>query len=271
MVQGIAYSAFSPLFYDETQMKQSELAEQQFGNMAQSYLTSAVHANGQDLEMAAKVVARYANANVLDLGCGAGHVSFAVAPRATMVTAFDPSQQMLDVVASAAAARDLSNIATVFGRAEDLPFANESFDVVITRFSAHHWADVPAALEEVYRVLRPTGVLVVIDIVAPEIPLYDTILQTVEILRDASHVRDYRTAEWTAMLDTVGLHSIVRDKWKLKMAFDEWVARMRTSDERVVAIHSIFNAASDEAVSWFSIEANHSFVIEAALFEAKKD
>jgi hypothetical protein len=63
---------------------------------------------------------------------------------------------------------------------------------------------VPAALREMRRVIKPQGTLVIIDVVALESPLCDTLLQTVEILRDASHVRDYRASEWSAMLQQAG-------------------------------------------------------------------
>ena len=56
-----------------------------------------------------------------------------------------------------------------------------------------------------YRVLKPGGSLVVVDVVASESPLADTALQTLEMLRDPSHVRDYRVSEWLVMLADAGL------------------------------------------------------------------
>jgi ubiquinone/menaquinone biosynthesis C-methylase UbiE len=251
-------------------MKQTGLVTEQFGNTAQAYLTSTVHASGADLEAIRQAVARYRQPKVLDLGCGAGHVSFAAAPVALAVTAYDLSEKMLEVVAASAAQRGLSNIVTVPGRAESLPFADASFDVVATRFSAHHWGDVPAAMREMRRVLRPGGIVLVIDIVAPENPLHDTVLQTLELLRDASHVRDYRVSEWQTMFDQAGFAHACESTWRLRMAFDEWIARMRTPSERVAAIRSVLDGAAEEARAHFSVEADHSFWIDAALFEARK-
>ena len=68
--------------------------------------------------------------------------------------AYDLSAQMLDVVAQAAEVRQLKNI-TTRGYAESLPFADNAFDIVISRYSAHHWHDVGAALREVNRILKP--------------------------------------------------------------------------------------------------------------------
>jgi SAM-dependent methyltransferase len=206
----------------------------------------------------------------LDLGCGAGHVSFAAAPFAASITAYDLSEQMLAVVYTSAQQRHLANIAVKQGAAEQLPFPDATFDVVVTRFSAHHWSDVPAAMQEVHRVLRPDGVAVVIDIVASENPLHDTTLQAVELLRDASHVRDYRASEWAAMFDAANFSFQQVSVWRLKMVFGDWIARMRTPVERVVAIRSLLDSAPEETRSLFSVEKDYSFFIDAALFEAKK-
>src|SRR5260370_27055293 len=91
------------------------------------------------------------------MGCGAGHVSFAVAPHAASVVAYDIAEQMLATVAAAAQERGLANITTQQGPAERLPFADATFERVLSRMSAHHWHDVPAALKEVRRVLKPGG------------------------------------------------------------------------------------------------------------------
>src|SRR6185312_8172905 len=63
----------------------------QFGSRAAAYLTSAVHAQGRDLEALAALAHGRSEARVLDLGCGGGHVSFAVAPHVGEVVAYDLS------------------------------------------------------------------------------------------------------------------------------------------------------------------------------------
>lgn len=251
-------------------MKQAAVVAEQFGNTAASYLTSSVHAQGADLEAVRDIARKLQDPEVLDLGCGGGHISFTVAPHAASVTACDLSAQMLEVVAASAAERDLHNIRTEQAQAEHLPFPDASFDLVVTRFSAHHWLHVPSGLREMQRVLRPGGMVVVIDIVASEIALHDTTLQAVELLRDASHVRDYRVSEWAAMFADAGFaHEYIRG-WKLRMVFDEWIARMRTPPQRVAAIRSLFDTAPEESRAYFAVQDDYSFDIDAAFFTARK-
>ncbi|SUX59758.1 methyltransferase [Citrobacter amalonaticus] len=129
--------------------------EKQFGSQANAYLTSAVHATGRDLQRLAERLSAFPHASVLDMGCGAGHASFIAAQNVKQVVAYDLSSQMLDVVAQAAKEKGLANITTRQGYAESLPFEDAVFDVVISRYSAHHWHDVGRALREVNRVLKP--------------------------------------------------------------------------------------------------------------------
>ena len=86
--------------------------EKQFGSQANAYLSSAVHASGRDLVRLGERLAAVPHAHVLDLGCGAGHASFTAAQQVAQVTAYDLSSQMLEVVAEAAKAKGLNNIAT---------------------------------------------------------------------------------------------------------------------------------------------------------------
>ena len=131
-----------------TQSRHEAVVERQFGAQANAYLNSAVHAQGEEFAQLRERLSDSSGARVLDLGCGAGHVSFHVAPLAGEVVAYDLSEQMLAVVASAAAERGLGNILTHQGVAEQLPFEDGEFDFVFSRYSAHHWRDVGQALRE---------------------------------------------------------------------------------------------------------------------------
>ncbi len=179
--------------------------EKQFSSQASEYLTSTVHASGQDLQRLAVRLADYPDASVLDMGCGAGHASFVAAQNVSTVVAYDLSAHMLDVVAQAAEARQLKNITTRQGYVESLPFADNAFDIVISRYSAHHWHDVGAALREVNRVLKPGGLLIVMDVMSPGHPVRDIWLQTVEALRDTSHIRNHASGEWLTLISEANL------------------------------------------------------------------
>jgi ubiquinone/menaquinone biosynthesis C-methylase UbiE len=255
-------------------MEHQGKVEQQFGAQAQAYLGSTVHAQGADLQQLAALAAAQAEgrARILDLGCGAGHASFAVAPHAASVTAYDLSADMLGVVAEAARVRGLDTIRTRQGPAERLPFADAEFDLVISRYSAHHWSDPAAALAEAARVLHPDGILCIIDVVGPEGPhtaLLDTHLQAVELLRDVSHVRDYAPREWLTMLHNAGLTAEETRRWRIDIEFASWLARMRTPAALESALRQLWAGAPDEVRRHYAVTATLDFQLEAAMFTAR--
>src|SRR6185437_1952579 len=144
----------------------------------------AVHAQGEDLKELAEFASANKFAHALDLGCGGGHASFAVAPHVGEITAYDLSAEMLSAVAQEAGNRGLSNLKTQQGTVEKLPFPDASFDFVVTRFSAHHWHDIRAGLREARRVAKKGAAAMFMDAVPPPNPLLDTFIQTIEMLRD---------------------------------------------------------------------------------------
>ena len=248
----------------------TQVVQKQFGEQASAYLSSAVHAQGTEFALLQAELAGHGAARLLDLGCGAGHVSFHVAPLVKEVVAYDLSRQMLDVVAAAAADRGLGNIRTVHGAAERLPFADGEFDFVFSRYSAHHWSDLGLALREVRRVLKPGGVAAFVDVLSPGSPLLDTYLQTVEVLRDTSHVRDYSAAEWMRQLSEAGLHVRNSSRQRLRLEYTSWVERMRTPAPLRAAILELQQAMGQEVRDYYEIQADGTFSTDVLVVWAER-
>jgi len=101
---------------------------------------------------------------VLDVGTGPGVLLVEIARRRSdlRLTGVDLSSDM-----AAAAERNLSEFGaratTCVGDVTDLPFPDQSFDLIVSSFSLHHWDDPDAAVPELARVLRPGGRLYIYD------------------------------------------------------------------------------------------------------------
>lgn len=239
----------------------------QFGPRAKAYVESAVHSQGADLARIADVASALRPARALDLGCGGGHVTYAMAPHARETVACDLSAEMLAAVRDTAAARGLGRVTTVQSSAEELRFDDASFDMLGCRYSAHHWQDVDAGLREARRVLKPGAPALFVDVVSSDAPLIDTHLQAVELLRDTSHVRDYSEAEWREKLATAGFVVQQVGTWRLRMDFPVWIARMATPDPLATAIRLVQDSAPEEVRRHFAIEPDGSFMLDMAMFE----
>jgi ubiquinone/menaquinone biosynthesis C-methylase UbiE len=138
-----------------------------FGSWANSYndsiLQRLVFAPMQDFTLHDVMAARPTPAAILDIGCGTGLLlrrASQLFPGAQL-TGIDAAEQMV-LVAQASVPQGLSlHFARAF--AEQLPFPNAAFDLVLTTMSFHHWADQERALHEVCRVLSPGGIFALAD------------------------------------------------------------------------------------------------------------
>ncbi len=228
-------------------------AERQFGPIAAAYAASPIHASGPDLAALIDAAGLFGHERVLDIGCGADHTALAAAPRAAAVTAVDVTPEMLETAARLAAERGITNITFRRADASDLPFPDDSFDVVTSRYSAHHFADPARAVAEAARVLRPGGRLLLADTVAPDRPALDTFFNAAELLRDGSHVRNWRIAEWMGFMAAVGFEPALRSEWTIDLDGPSWVARSQTPPDMVAALRALFRAATPEASAAFAI------------------
>lgn len=97
---------------------------------------------------------------VLDLASGNGEPALSLARRVApdgRVMATDLNEGMLSALRANAAADHVTNIETKVCDAHELPFADGSFDLVTSRFGVMFFADTPAALREIKRVMKPAG------------------------------------------------------------------------------------------------------------------
>jgi SAM-dependent methyltransferase len=244
------------------------VVEAQFGPRARAYVESAVHAQGADLDAIGALAMRLSPELALDLGAGGGHVAYVLARHARRVVATDLSSEMLAAVAETARGKGLTNIETREAPAERLPFEDGTFDLVASRFSAHHWRGFDAGLREARRVLKRGGAAVFVDAFAPAQALLDTHLQAVELLRDHSHVRDYTCAQWWDALARAGFALDACRTWRLRMDFPVWTARMRTPEENVKMIRALQGVAAAETKAHFAIEPDGSFMLDVMMIEA---
>lgn len=240
--------------------------------VAARYATEQLFAAGEELATIVRLARPRGFEAVLDLGAAAGHVALALAPHVRLVIALDPATAMLREAQRLAAERGATNLRLVSALADPVPFNDAEFDLVTCRYAAHHFPDLPGALYEVARVLKPGGRFYVVDTVAPEEPALDEFVNEIELLRDSSHARDYRLSEWQSALAGFGLRYELHARWLLPLAFDDWVARVGTPPAGVERLRERFDAAPGAAVGALRItrEPRRAFALHAALFSGTR-
>ncbi|MDQ5821881.1 MAG: class I SAM-dependent methyltransferase [Actinomycetota bacterium] len=170
---------------------------------AEAYRKSPDHSSGDDLDQLVEWCEPSEETKILDVATGGGHVARRLRERGATVVTLDPSPGMRpDVIAGA----------------EDLPFDDASFDVVVTRIAPHHFTDVRRAVAEFARVANRFVVI--------EDTLYSSEgHEEAEKVRDPTHVRSYTEAEWRDMLEAVGLEVELVDFFEKTHPLDDWLAR----------------------------------------------
>jgi len=260
-------------FHDAAAREKLQQIQNNFGAAAADYVTSKVHASGQDLAWVVEAAALTGTERVLDVATGAGHTAFALAPHAAEVVALDITPEMLTVAQQVAAERHLHNIRFLQGDAQKVPCEDASFDVVACRQAAHHFPDVRQGVREWARVLKSGGKLVLVDSISPEEPEIDSFLHEIETLRDPSHVRNQRLSEWLTLLTEAGFMVKAARQWGIFLDIPSWTQRMRTPAESVALIEQYMRNASPAIRERLLIEEKDGapgFTLPAALITAEK-
>ncbi len=141
--------------------------------------------------------------NILDVACGPGLVACEFARRAAQVTGLDITPAMIEQARKRQMEQKLTNLQWSVGNAVPLPYPDNSFSLVITRYSFHHLLSQEKALSEMIRVCRPYGRVLVADVAieAEKSEAYDRL----EIMRDPSHTHAMTHEEFAALLLNSGL------------------------------------------------------------------
>ena len=255
--------------------------QQQFGANAAAYVSSPTHAQGASLARLVELVAPRAEWRVLDIATATGHTALAFAPHAAAVVGLDLTPQMLPLAANLAAERGVGNLTFMVGDVDDLPFGNSTFDAVTCRIAPHHFPDIGRFIAEAARVLKPGGLLAVVDNVVPGSRLRGKkadrqraageYVNTFEKLRDPSHVRCLSYEEWLDALVAAGLAVEAHETIDKRLTFETWAARH--TPEMQIRLRVLLLRAPDVAAEFLDPRTDTgltTFRLREGLFVARK-
>ena len=191
----------------------------QFTKQAVPFTKLSEHSNQYGLELMLELAKPQKGDTVLDVACGPGIVACELAKFVSHVTGIDITPAMIEQAKQMQNERKLNNITLKIGDILTLPFNDSSFSLVITRYSFHHLLYPQKALDEMIRVCKPDGRIVIID-VTPEFSKVDE-YNRVEKLRDSSHVKAFTFKELSNMMEEAGLVNLETKCQNLEMELDK--------------------------------------------------
>lgn len=180
---------------------------------------------------------------VLDIATGPGYVAEGFVHAAREVIGIDLTDAMLAIAATRAKQRGIANLSFRKGDAEDVPFDDEEFDVVVCRLALHHVREPLRVLSEMTRVCRTGGTVLVEDIFASEHPQRAAYRDRWEKLRDPSHVRTLPLSELLLLFRDTGLEmETVITALDLTPEVERWLATTKVEGEPAAEIRSLLEA-----------------------------
>ena len=188
-----------------------------WSSRATAYRDSPTHALDADLDVVVEMCNPHEGVKALDVATGGGHVARRLREQGAEVVTADPAPGMQ---------------ADVLCAAEDLPFADGSFDVVVTRIAPHHFSDIGKAVGELARV---SGRVVVVE----DTQYTSEEVEAAEKLRDPTHVRNYSEEEWRELLESAGLEIERVETFAKTHDLEAWLARTECTGEDAVRVREL--------------------------------
>ncbi|MBX9669689.1 MAG: methyltransferase domain-containing protein [Candidatus Obscuribacterales bacterium] len=190
---------------------------------------------------------------VLDAASGRGDTALTLAPHVSEVVAVDSSTNAIEKCRDKIKDSQVNNVQALVMPVESLLFPDEDFDAVTCRFATHHFDDIPMALQEMCRVLKRDGVMIIVDRVVPDVSEYRHFIEKIGRLRDSTFTTVHTLDEWREMCAVAGLKIVRTREAKESTDISKWLGHSPLSEREKELIYEAFEQASPNVQSYFKI------------------
>jgi ubiquinone/menaquinone biosynthesis C-methylase UbiE len=217
---------------------------QQFTRQAGAYAGMSQTRDAAGHRLLAKLAGAAPGRRALDVACGPGLLTLALAEAGAETTGVDATDALLALARAEAERRGLS---VAFGAADatalDLPSAH--FDVVTCRAAFHHFPEPARVLAEMARVAKPGGTLLVADLLGSEDAARATLHDRIERLCDPTHVRALPESAFDALFRAAGLAVQAKPAGEMTYDVEEWLAHGGPSTDAAAEIRRLLEGSID--------------------------
>lgn len=252
----------SEISEQESNAKKAQVQDY-FSRTAESYVSSFSHRGGDDLQRLIEIGEWESGQQALDIATGGGHTALAVAPHVAEVTVTDLTPRILEKAREYILSQGVTNVRFEVADAEQLPFPAESFERVTCRIAAHHFPNMAQSVYEVARVLKPGGLFLLIDCMAPGDPILDAFDNRMEKWRDASHGRSCTPEEWQQFFAEAGLRIEHIEYFRKLHEYDDWTRRSQMADDEKAKLAQFILTSDLEIQQYFEVRRKTNGELES--------
>lgn len=207
---------------EPTNREQNELVRERFTRSAEAFSRQAVSRSGSEADVITRLADPRPEDVGLDLACGPGTFTLALAGRARHVFGVDLTPALLERARYNLEGVNALNVTLICGDATALPFPDESIDVAVCGYSFHHMSGPLLALGEMARVVRAGGRLALVDMVVLR-EEDSAAVDEIERARDASHRHTFLRTEFSEAVENAGFHVHEVETLERVRLFSEWM------------------------------------------------
>jgi SAM-dependent methyltransferase len=222
----------------------------EFAHQADSFARSPTMTLVETLGVLVDLVPEDTAARWVETACGPGLIARAIAPRVGSVVGIDLTPAMIEKARADAAEAGDENVSFEVGDATALDLPDDSLDGAITRFSLHHIPAPIRVLEEMRRVVKPGGYVVVSDFVTDDDGASAAWQEGIERLRDPSHWALLTPSRIAALGDRAGLEPDQERVVPFEIDFEEWLNRSSGGPVNAELIERLRTEAPPQAESF---------------------
>lgn len=247
--------------------KHIENIKEQFSKQASKY--TAITSHSDALEKLISISLASKEDEVLDIACGSGIVACEFAKYTHHVTGIDLTHEMLAEAKKLQTKLDLKNLTWQVGDVERLPYDDNCFSIVVSRFGFHHFLNPLKVLSEMSRVCKRDGIVIVIDVSLPDnkIEKYNDM----EKNRDSSHVAALSETEFYRLFEKMNFKNVHTDFYSMKIELQEQLQASFPRD--TIALRNMIIAdvgVDDLGINVTEINSQYYLHYPIHIFSAKK-
>ncbi|MCB0095976.1 MAG: methyltransferase domain-containing protein [Caldilineaceae bacterium] len=222
--------------------QQNKLIQQEFTKQAQAY---ASNPTVRDADWAMRLVQAASpspNDRVLEVATGPGYVALAFAAAGCNVIGVDLTAAPLAIAEQNRQERSLTNVRFEAADANQLPFEDSSFDIVVCRLAVHHFAEPQTVFGQMARVCRPGGKVVIEDLLASENLARAEFYNRWEQLRDPSHVAALSLSQLIGFYAAAGFEVESVQSETRTQVVEQWLRNSQTPPDKADEVRQLLAA-----------------------------